>query len=259
MFRTHLLLVLTVLLAGFACAQEKTGVWDEAFHQTMESADAASGRVPAPLPTPDIIMQVSKHRFGADMCRITAVPADYPAELLRAQVNKMCELLKSPARGLAVGSARVGTDASLTSTTATFATDGIVDTAKGTLRLEPIVKAFAGAPEPHTVDGITILFNGIAATPQMLRKLDTAAIRLDAIANENPPVVEYRIQLLSQDPDALQLPDVAEPEQNRDLTASTQQQNGVDWTLWVTLLLGAVAAGILVYFLMLKASARPGR
>lgn len=258
MLRLHLLILL-LIASTVALAQEKTGVWGEAFQQSSDAADRASGRVPAQGVRPDIIVQVKKHRMGADMFDIMAVDADYPPELLRSQVEKLCSILQVPARGLNVGHQKMAGADNITSTRALFATNGVIDTESGTLRIEPIVKAFAGAPEPHVVHGITILFNGLEAQPQMLRSLNTAGLRLQAVANVDPPVLEYHIQLLSQNPDDLDIPDAAQPEQNPPPSASSVQQKGVDWTLWLSLLAGAVAAGILVYFLMLRASAKPGR
>ena len=242
-----------------AFGQQSAGVWDSLFRYAADSADVASGKSVFDVAKPDILVQVKKHPFGADLFEITAVMPNYPADLLNRQVNKMCELIGVPARGLLVGSAGIGGDPKLTSTRATFATDGVINREKGTLRIEPIIQAFAGAPSPYTVHGITILFNGEQPTDRVLRNFRGPGLRLQATALENPPVIEYRIQLLSQDPNQLKIPSTEPVEQNRPQTASTVQQNGVDWSLWIPLFTAAVAAGILVYFLMVRASTKPRR
>jgi hypothetical protein len=239
--------------------QHQSGVWDEAFRFAMDSADIASGKSLFEVAKTDVIVQVTKHQYGADMFEITAVQPNYPADLLRKQVTAMCDLGGTPARGLAAGNIAMRGEPGLYSTRATFATNGIIDREKGTLRIGPIVQAFAGAPAPFTVHGMMILFNGEQPTPNVLRTYRTPGIRLQAVALQNPPQVEYRVQLLSQDPKLLQIPETPEPEQKPLPSASIVQRNGVDWLTWVALLAGAGAAGFLVYFLMLRLTAKPGR
>jgi hypothetical protein len=251
--------VTALLLPALALGQQRTGVWDRAFAYAMDSADVVSGKSVFQVSRPDIIVSVTKHPVGADMFEISAVIPKYPEALMRQQILKMCEILGVPPRGLIVQTVRVGGESKITSTRATFATNGIIDREHGTLRIAPIVKGFAGAPEPYTLHGMTIMFNGEQPSPNVLRSYSTPDIRLQAIANENPPVVEYRIQLLSQDPHELDLPDSNAVEQKATPTASTVQQNGVDWSLWIPLLAAAVAASVLVYFILLRSAAKPRR
>ncbi|HVT13503.1 MAG TPA: hypothetical protein VHE55_14660 [Fimbriimonadaceae bacterium] len=248
-----------LLLPALVLGQQRPGVWDSAFRFVTDSADIASGKSAFLESRTDIIVQVKKHQFGADLFEITAVKPNYPADLLHSQVETMCSLIGVPARGLRVGSVGIAGSPRLTSTRATFATDGVIDRARGVLRVSPIIQAFAGAPEPYTINGISILFNGENPTPNTLRTYNGPGVRLQAIAMENPALIEYRVQLLSQDPKEVAVPDVPEPqsEQKARPTASTVQQNGVDWSLWIPLCVGAVAAGTLVYFLMLRASGKP--
>ncbi|HTQ08936.1 MAG TPA: hypothetical protein VMI31_02580, partial [Fimbriimonadaceae bacterium] len=195
-----------LFLFGVAAGQSPPGVWDSVFHFALDSADAASGRSVFDVAKPDIIVQVKKHELsGADLFEVTAVKPDYPADLLRAQVQKMCALIGVPARGLLVGTSQI--EAGLSPTRATFATNGVIERDKGILRIAPIIQAFAGAPEPYTVHGITILFNGETPMAHVLESYNTPDVRLAAVALQNPSVVEYRVQLISQDPEALNVPD----------------------------------------------------
>jgi hypothetical protein len=225
----------------------------------MDSADVASGKSVFQVSRPDVIVSVTKHPVGADMFEISAVTPNYPDVLMRRQIEKMCEILGVPARGLIVQTVRVGGESKITSTRATFATNGVIDREHGILRIAPIVQGFAGAPAPYTVHGMTIMFNGEQPSPNVLRSYSTADIRLQAIANVNPPVVEYRIQLLSQDPHELDVPDSTPAEQNGTPISSTVQQNGVDWSLWIALFAAAVAASVLAYFMLIRSSAKPRR
>lgn len=246
-----------LLLPALVFGQQRPGVWDSAFRFVTDSADAASGKSVFEGSKTDVIVQVTKHKFGADIFEITAVMPNYPGDLLRQQVQELCRLVGVAPRGLLVGPVGIAGDPKLTSTRATFATDGVIDRDRGVLRLSPIIQAFGGAPEPYTVHGISILFNGEKPTPNTLRAYSSPGLRLQAIALENPTVVEYRIQLLSQDPKQLQVPDAPGSEQKVEPTASIVQQNGVDWSLWIPLVAAAAAAGTLVYFLMLRSSGKP--
>jgi len=238
--------------------QHRRGVWDEAFAFALDSADVASGKSVFEITKPEVIVEVSKHRYGADMFSITAVNPNYPPDLLRLQAIRICEIVGTPARGLFAGTTSIRSDPRLNSTRATFATNGVIDRDKGILRISPIIQAFAGARPPYTVHGIMILFNGEQPTPNVLRSYRTPGLRLQAIAVQNPPVVEYRIQLLSQDPKLLEVPDSL-PAEQEPLTASTLPSSGADWSLWIPLLAGAAAAGVLVYLLMLRATDRTHR
>jgi len=254
-----LLSALFILLPLAAGAQAGQGVWDSVFRYAMDSADIASGKSIFEVSKPDVIVEVAKHELsGADLFTVTAVNPNYPASLLESQAEKMCSLIGVPARGLQVGTAQIA--GAITGTRATFGTNGVIQRDKGVLRISPIIQAFAGAPEPYTVHGLTILFNGERPGASALRSYSNENVRLEAIALTNPPVVEYRVQLISQDPTALAVPDSSEPlEQKTKPTASTERQGGVDWSVWIALGVAAVAAGVLVYFFTLYVSTKPNR
>lgn len=254
-----LLWAFLILIPALACAQQPAPVWGRAFGFAMDSADVASGQSVFKVAKPDIIVTVTKHNFGADLFEVTAVAPGYPVDLIQKQAMRLGEILGNGPTALLVGSVVIGGDQRLKTTKATFAVNGIIDREKGTLRITPIVQAFVGAPAPYTVHGITILFNGEVPTSGVLRSYSTPGIRLQAVADQSPTVIEYRIQLLTQDPKELELPDTTTPEQKPPPTPSTVQQSGVDWTLWIALIAAAAAVGILVYFLMLRASAKPSR
>lgn len=252
----RVLWILVLFLWVGASGQTHPGVWDTVYRFATDSADIASGKSVFQVAKTQIIVQVSKHRFGADMFEITAVDPSYPPDLLRQQAARIGELAGTPDRGLAVGKVNVGGDPKLASARATFATNGIIDRDKGTLRVSPIIQAFAGAPEPYAVHGMMILFNGERPTPNVLRSFATPGVRLQAVADVDQPSIEYRIQLLSQDPALLDVPDTARTEQKTPPIASTEQRNGVDWSLWIALFVAAIATGVLVYYLMMRASAK---
>ncbi len=227
----------------------------------MDSADVASGKSVFEVAKPDIIVQITKHALSnADLFEVTAVKPNYPTELLEAQVDKICSYVGVPARGVRAGTVGISNNPGLASTRATFATNGVIDREKGVLRVGPIIQGFAGAPEPYTVHGMMILFNGERPSPSVLHSYNTAGLRLQAIALDKPPAVEYRVQLLSQDAKLLAVPDFPRAsEQKPPQSASLEQHKGFDWLLWIPLGTAALAAGILVYFLTLNATTKTRR
>lgn len=210
------------------------------------------------MPRPDIVIRIAKHRMGADMFVVSAVAPGYPVDLLRRQVQRLGELGGTPVRGLGVGPVDLSGDPKLAFTKATFATNGFIDQKNHILRLEPIAKAFAGAPSPYTVHGIAVTFNGEAVGAATLRSFASDAVKVEATFNRNPPVVDYRIQLLTQTPEAIHIPDRAQAEQKAAADASSVR-GGWDWRLWIILIAAAGAAALLVYYFTLRATARPRR
>jgi hypothetical protein len=194
---------------------------------------------------PDVLVTVSKHNTGADMVTVTARSAKYPLELLQLQVEKMAANVGSEPRGLQVVPYTMGGDPKMTFVRASCAMDGLIDRKNQILHVGAIVKAFAGAPEPYTVDGINIEWYGPKG----------GGVRAQAQYTPNPPIIEYRIELLSQDPNAVDVPDVAEPKPVKSPSGSTR--TGVDWSLWGLLAGAAVAAGALVYSLLLRSGSKP--
>src|SRR5579871_4178584 len=148
-------IAIIALLPTLAFGQSRSGAWDAIADYAGQSADIASGKSVFQVSKPDILVQVRHHPLGADIFEISAVQPNYPGQLMADQVNRLCQILNDPPRGLQVFSAQIG---DIRSTRATFATDGVIDPAHGVLRIEPIIQAFAGAPAPNTVHGLTILF-----------------------------------------------------------------------------------------------------
>src|SRR5687768_11462792 len=104
----------------------------------------------------DIIVSVRKSDVGADYVRIQALAEDYPIELMRSQIAKIGEYHGTQIRGLEVGYEGMGGAGRIL--TANFATDRLMAEATGTLELTAFAKAFAGAPEPHTVHMVGVMF-----------------------------------------------------------------------------------------------------
>ena len=206
---------------------------------------------------PDAGIVVRKHAAGSDVVEITMQQPQYPVELLRSQVAKLGQLLGSEPTALQIGPYQVGADSRLTFTRAFFGINGLIDRANGVLHVEPLAKAFAGAPKPNTVDVLMIQFEGEKPGENTLRVYEpkTGEVRVQGMSAANALGVEYRVQLLTQDPDKISIPDDRRTPPRQIVTAPAPK-SGPDWVLYAVIVVAALAVGALVYSLLLRA--RPG-
>lgn len=203
---------------------------------------------------PDVTVVVRKHQLGADLVEITMQRAEYPQLLLRQQAQRLADNLKSNASGLNVFEYRIGTDPKMRFARATMAVDGLIDRTTGVLRVRPIVQAFAGAPEPDTIDVLLIQFENERQTDNTLLRYSSDSVRVEAQAAQSALGVEYRVLLKSQDPDKIEIPDgprntVPEP-------APKTAPKKTDFGLIALIAIAALALGALVYSLLLRGRPR---
>lgn len=212
------------------------------------SVAAAQGQGVAPS-KPDAIIRVQKSSVGPDYVRIQMVPEDYPADLLRSQIEALGRYSGGTPRGLdlqyaTTGAKPEGKEGRIL--TAEFAVDNLINRTAGTLEIEAFAKAFAGAPEPHEVDRLRIMFEGETPIPNVTLASwpgDTAEV--EANFDETIPAVEYSILLKSQDPEKIYIPKTAQ-EQTKPVEKPSNEKPKTEMLPWV--IAGAVVVGVLVYF-----------
>jgi len=208
---------------------------------------------------PDITIVVHKHSMGADMVQFTARAAGYPPDLLRKQIDNLGKYLHSVPRGVDIGQYNPDpANKSLAFTKGEFAIDGIIDHAKGTLRINPIAQSIAGAPSPWTIHGLEIEFEGEVPSSEMPRRWPSKYVpgegRFEGTSDSRLTGVEYRITLLSQDPAKFDIP---EPGQKPTLEKKKKAPaSGADWTSITVFLVAAAAVGVLVYSFLLRVKPR---
>lgn len=210
---------------------------------------------------PDASIVVTKHASGVDVVEITMQIPKYPEDVLRAQVGKLAAALGTTPTGLKVGPYQVGNDANLRFTQATFAVQGLVDRAAGILRVEPFAKAFAGVPEPNTVDVLMVQFEGERPSDNTLKSYfpKDGPVRVQAVAGATGAGVEYRVQLLTQDPAKIFIPDDRRQPAPQAAPSPLPPPPGPDWLLYGVFFIAAIAVGALVYSLLLRGRPRAGR
>jgi hypothetical protein len=210
---------------------------------------------------PDVSIVVRKHRTGADVVEVTMPDPKYPRELLRQQVDAIGRYVGSAPTGLQLDVHQIGNDANLRFARAFFAVNGLIDRASGVLRVEPLAKAFAGAPDPYTIDVLMIRFEGERPTQNTLQGYypETGELRLQALASSRELGVEYRVQLLTQDPEKIRIPDDRRRPVAPKAVPPAKPPAGPDWVLIGVLAAAALAVGALVYSLLLRARPRDSR
>ena len=199
---------------------------------------------------PQATVVITKHPTGADLVSVTVLDEVYPVPDLKAACERVGALTGVPARGLAVSVAGGFYKA-------TFATGGLIAPGeRPRLRLAPVVRAFGFGASP--LRSLAVIYGGESADATTVRRYANAAGTFRVEAQRLPPVpgsgpesrggVEYRTVVR----EGLRETDVREPEAELRKPAPPAPKRPTDYTLPIVLGLGAVAAGLLVFALLLK-------
>lgn len=220
----------------------------------------AQGQVVSPLNLfrnvrPDVQIVVSKHPTGADMFEVTALNSNFSPGSLRQSLVKFGELLGNPPRGLTFFTENVGTlhPGAGKFLRATFAISGFWNLNRSVL-LQPLVRAFAGLKGSSEVQGMDLILNGQSESPSLIQTYISPAVEVQQQAIGNPPATDFRIQILSQDPNLISIPN-----SNSDVVQSrvhSKKQSSHSWFLLGLIGLIALSLAVLVYNLLLGGAKR---
>lgn len=200
---------------------------------------------------PDVTIVVRKHATGGDLVEVAVLHPDYPSDLLQRQMLAIGGQLGSPVNGLALRRDQIDpAKPDLAFLKGSCGTFGLWNAQDGSVRLDALVKAFAGAPEPYTAKGLSIMFVGMVPQVTTLRKLENEALVLEATENKEPQGVEYRIGLKTQDPQRIVIP-TGKPEPSEPAKPSNRQAS-LPGFVWAAIGAAGVAAGVLVYLALLR-------
>jgi hypothetical protein len=210
------------------------------------------------VPQPDaggqqIVVLVREHAMGPEILQISAVKPDYPSDLLEKQINSLAQNLGSQIRGLTIYYEElVPGDANMRFLKSSFSVDGLIE--DGDLKLTPLLKAFAGAPEPYTVHGLRIIVEGVPPKPDRVKYFDPKTLSVEAKFDKDPPTTEYEVQLKTQNPGEITVSNKAPAAEstNRGETAPSGPNPVLVWTLVVV---AGLAAGALVYSVVIRRQA----
>lgn len=201
---------------------------------------------------PDVTVVVTEHSTTADLVEVTLLAPDYPKELLTDQCNRLGDLLGVAPRGLLVYLyPPEATDRRMQFLKATFATNGIIDREHGELNIEPVLKAFAGAPAPHTIHNISLIFSGETPNENTVRRFAKKDVLLaEAKASVAPAGIEYSVQLFSQDASLISFPRRVEAKSPEKAEAPSKNPNQT--LIFALFTVAAIAGGALVYLALLR-------
>ena len=207
----------------------------------------------SPLSTgirPQAIVQVSETKVGADLITITVLDADYPPKLLQSQAEAIGRNVGGGSRGVQVfqEAMRQG-DSKSSLWKATFAVDGIIDSTHHIMRLGPIASGLAGVPAPHTLNQFFIDFDRASVGPMTIGDFSSPSVRIKQ--DVEGVSVEYAVELLSQDPRLIVIPDSKAVPGVKVAAAAPSAGGKTDWVVLGASIVGALAAAALVYSLLL--------
>lgn len=195
---------------------------------------------------PQVLITIKEHPTTADLLEISMVEPNYPPDLLRRQIEGLGRLLNSAPRGLSIFAVELEEgNPNLRFLKATFAIDGIIDRANGRLNLTHLVQAFAGAPEPHTVKGMAVVFQDEVPSKTTISRFASEAVEVEARVETQPPMIEYRVKLKSQNPGEIEVAPskpAVEPQEQKKKAAELPS-----FLIWTLVGLSGLAAGGLVY------------
>jgi len=200
--------------------------------------------------SPKLTVVVTKHQAtGADLVEVTLLHPNYPAELLRSQILMLGQAVGSEPRGLDLFAPEPGPQAATSFVKASFGIDGLIRNETGEFVLEPIVRAFAGAPAPFTIDAMQVSFLGVAPRAgQTLMAYKTATVDVTGLEQQGMAGVEYRVSLLSQDASAISIPSRYEAPEALPASGAPDRRGARAWAFALAAL-GALSIGALVYCL----------
>lgn len=195
----------------------------------------------------DATVVVSEHPTGADLVEITVRRGDHPLEDLRAACGRVGELTGVPVRGLVVTSTNPASPNGFPK--ATFATDGLIVREDPRLRFAPLMRAFGFGRTP--LKNLALLYTGHVPDSKTIRNYPNKDFTLRIEGQRLPGGVEYRTYLsptLKEEAVVLPGPKDSLPVKPAPIVRSER----ADYTLPIVLGIGALAAGGLVYSLLLR-------
>lgn len=191
---------------------------------------------------------------GSELVDITMLSPRYPEDLLRAQVERIGQETGVASRGVMVFAQTFGTGPDQKFVKARFATNNLIDRPTGQLNLQAIARAFAGAPAPHTVRVLQVMFDGETPNTKTLKSFANDGVAVDGKVSTTPPGLEYTVLLRTQDAAKITIPSEHTPPPPTS-TEPARPQPALPLNLLIALIvLASAAAGALVYFVMLGRS-----
>ncbi len=188
---------------------------------------------------------VRKHSMGADLVEITPLAVNYPVKDLREISDRISKELNGSVRGVQLyevtqtGQGRM--------IRISFGCDGLIDRAKGVLRINPIARALAPTTGAASIRSFLVQFENEVPGAKSIQRFSSDALDVEAKTAGDQYGVEYRIVLKTHDPKAIDIPEGEAKHTNQ----TPPQVPSSDKALWIVLGIAGLGAGALVYCLLL--------
>ena len=209
---------------------------------------------------PEATILISKHPTGADMVEITMTKKGFPGELLTKDIKELGKYLNSEPRGVQIWDYVLDpSNPNSHFTKATFAVDGVLNRKLESVRLNPFARALAGAPKPWQIHSLSFQLKGESPTSKMIQSYQGNSVLVEGRFEKSPDPnlagIEYRVELLSQDPAKIDIPEPGDPPIKAKKAKETS--DSTDWSIFAIFGIATVALGSLVYSLLLRGRAKP--
>lgn len=207
------------------------------------------------LVAPDLIINVREHETTADIIEARARDPLVAPERLAQSAKRLGEFSGSPPRGLDASRIAVPGPLGTKVARAYFATDNVVDRARGTVDLTSIVQAFCDPTGKPPIKNLAIVLDGEQPVADLsLKEYRDKKVWMRAAGSEDPPGIEIRISLQTDSLDGVKVP--YRKDESLPRKPDTQADEGLPSLVWVLIGTAGVAAGALVYSLLAR---RPRR
>lgn len=200
---------------------------------------------------PDVTISVTEHATGAETVTVTMLDGGYPADLLRSQCEAIGVMTGSPLRGLNLVQESLGESDELTFLRASFATDHLINPQTREIALDVLVRAFLGSPEPHTLQSFLITIGGVTPDESTVQTFRSRNAVLEGDWSADMGALEYRVLVLNQNPDELDIPRRHVEVPQEPVAAQPPPPSRTPLLLGLVLLAGG-STGALVYFALAR-------
>lgn len=207
---------------------------------------------------PEANIVIKRHNMGADLVEITVLSKDYPADALRAKIAALGKYLSVEPRGLAVNTVVLDpTSKAGAFLKASFGIDGLIRQAEPRLNLKPILQAFGTGDQP--LKKLSVQFAGVVPSNDTFARFlpEDGSVRIEAIATQTPPGIDYHVEVATDDPEKIILPGLQSESQK--VREATKISSGPPVGAIVGFAVGGLGLGLLVYSLALRGRGTKGR
>lgn len=195
---------------------------------------------------PQILMTIEPVSGLGELVQISVLDSAYPSAVLRRQIAALGATLGADVDSLDI----IAPSQDGEPLRAFFTVGNIVDHSLGEIRLQPLVRSFMDGPSDLALRSFSIKFIGVVpGAYTTLGSYTSPGAELQAYFDPSAVSLEYRILVLADDPERVDIPSRHVPEPNgQPASGSSPFKSGL---LLALVAVAGGSAGALVYFALL--------